>query len=68
MTTLKCVNMSHSQRYDNLTEIQKMYPKIAKVNYTQNYGMYYIKLSKNVNQRSLLETMFKYVANMHGNE
>ena len=43
MTTLKCVNMSHSQRYDNLTEIQKMYPKIAKVNYTQNYGMYYIK-------------------------
>ena len=30
--------------------------------------MVYIKISSNVGRRSLLEPMFKYVGNMHGDE
>ena len=34
----------------------------------QGRPMAYIKISKNVNKRDHLEPMFKYVANMHGDE
>ena len=72
-----CEYESHSKMYDNLTEIQKIFPEVAKVNFTckmywnafvlnHNFKvgsigesalekpLYYIKLSKNVNQRSLM--------------
>ena len=34
----------------------------------QGRSLTYIKLSNNVQRRSLMEPMFKYVGNMHGNE
>ena len=56
----------------NLTEIQKLYPSLAKVGSigesVNGKPLYYIKLSSNVSQRSLLEPMFKYIGNLHGNE
>jgi len=67
-----CSYESHRQMIDKLMRLQQLYPSIAKVDTigrsVQGRHLAYIKLSSNVNQRSLMEPMFKFVGNMHGNE
>lgn len=62
--------------YDELTNLFKKlesdYPQIASVTSVgrsvRNRELWAIELNANVNNRSLLTPMFKYVANMHGDE
>jgi len=55
-----------------LESLEQEFPDIAKVGSigesVEGKPLVYIKLSANVEERSLLEPMVKYVGNMHGNE
>ena len=57
---------------NRLRNIERKNPNIAKIgsigNSVRGEPLVYLKLSGNVNRRSLMEPMFKYVGNMHGNE
>eukprot|EP00093_Oithona_nana_P009307 09307.XXX_116400_117948_1 [CDS] Oithona nana genome sequencing. len=67
-----CDYESHDEMVRKLMSLSTRYPGLAKVDSVgdsvQGQPMAYIKISKNVNRRDHLEPMFKYVANMHGDE
>jgi len=67
-----CEYESHQSLVSKLQNLQKKYPNLAKVGSigksVEGRPLIYIKISRNVNKRSLLEPMFKYVGNMHGDE
>ncbi|XP_046386124.1 carboxypeptidase D [Ischnura elegans] len=53
-------------------QLTKKYPKLAKLHSigksVQNRELWVLEISENVENRQLMEPMFKYVANMHGDE
>ncbi|XP_039297225.1 carboxypeptidase D isoform X2 [Nilaparvata lugens] len=55
-----------------LDEYKNSYPNLAKVHSIGkslgNRDLWALEISENVNNRNLLKPMFKYVANMHGDE
>lgn len=68
-----------SPRYNNyeeltdiFAELAKQYPHLAKVHSigrsVENRELWVLEIHSNVDNRSLLTPMFKYVANMHGDE
>lgn len=68
-----------SPQYHNYEEITKLlrdltsaYPHLARLHSigksVQNRDLWVLEISENVHHRSLGEPMFKYVANMHGDE
>merc|ERR1719242_2549660 len=67
-----CRYESHREMVDRFMRIQSNFPHIAKVGSigrsVQGRQLVYLKLSANPETRSLMEPMFKYVGNMHGNE
>merc|ERR1712032_271283 len=67
-----CRYENHKEMIGRLQNLVQRFPDIAKVgsigNSVQGRPLVYIKLSANVEKRSLLEPMVKYVGNMHGNE
>lgn len=67
-----CDYEGHEQMAKKLVNMAARHPQIATVGTvgtsTQGRELIYIKISNNVQQRDLLEPMFKYVANMHGDE
>jgi len=67
-----CRYESHKEMIGRIQNLAQRFPDIAKVgsigNSVQGRPLVYIKLSGNVQKRSLLEPMVKYVGNMHGNE
>merc|ERR1719481_339576 len=67
-----CGYETHKQMIGRLRRIEQNKPRIAQVgtigNSVRGKPLVYLKLSGNVNGRSLLEPMMKYVGNMHGNE
>ncbi len=67
-----CDYESHDEMVRKLMRLATRYPGLASVdtvgNSVQGRPMVYIKMSQNIQQRSHLEPMFKYVANMHGDE
>merc|ERR1719481_2012468 len=67
-----CGYETHKQMIGRLRRIEQNNPSIAQVgtigNSVRGKPLVYLKLSGNVNGRSLLEPMMKYVGNMHGNE
>lgn len=62
--------------YDDLTNLfknlEKTYPGLAKMHSigrsVRNRELWALEINSNVNNRTLLTPMFKYVANMHGDE
>lgn len=69
----------YPSRYNNYEEMTNLfrdlnstYPHLAKLHSigksVQNRDLWVLEISENVHQRSLGEPMFKYVANMHGDE
>ena len=62
--------------YDELTtffkQLQEEYPNLAKLHSVgrsvKNRELWAIEINRNVSDRALLTPMFKYVANMHGDE
>ncbi|XP_021913626.1 carboxypeptidase D-like isoform X2 [Zootermopsis nevadensis] len=69
----------YPSRYNNYEEMTNLfrdlnstYPHLAKLHSigksVQNRDLWVLEISGNVHQRSLGEPMFKYVANMHGDE
>lgn len=62
--------------YDELTnlfrQLETEHPDIAKLRTVgksvKNRELWVLEINRNVNNRSLLTPMFKYVANMHGDE
>lgn len=54
------------------TELNSTYPHLARLHSigksVQNRDLWILEISENVQERSLGEPMFKYVANMHGDE
>merc|ERR1740131_26421 len=67
-----CSYESHNQLIEKFKNLEKKYPNLAQVGSigksVKGKPLIYIKLSNNVQKRSRLEPMFKYVGNMHGNE
>lgn len=67
-----CGYESHEGMMQRFRALEQKYPRLAKVGSigesVRGKPLVYIKLSNNVNRRSLLEPMVKYVGNMHGNE
>lgn len=67
---------SHYSNYEELTDLfrdlNSTYPHLARLHTigksVQNRDLWVLEISENVHQRSLGEPMFKYVANMHGDE
>lgn len=69
----------HPPQYHNYEEITNLfgdlissYPQLARLHSVgksvQNRNLWVLEISENVHNRSLGEPMFKYVANMHGDE
>jgi len=67
-----CGYETHKQMIGRLRRIEQRNPSIAQLGTigtsVRGKPLVYLKLSGNVNSRSLLEPMMKYVGNMHGNE
>ncbi|XP_023346560.1 carboxypeptidase M [Eurytemora carolleeae] len=67
-----CEYENQREMVDRLMQLQRNYPSLAKVGAigksVEGRSLVYIKISENVNQRSFLEPMVKYVGNMHGDE
>lgn len=67
-----CGYETHQQMIGRLRLLEQKNPNIAKVgsigSSVKGKPLVYLKLSGNVNKRSLMEPMVKYVGNMHGNE
>jgi len=67
-----CDYESHEDMYRKLDTLAKTYPRLARLGTVgksvQGRELLYIKISANVNNRTRLEPMFKYVGNMHGDE
>jgi len=67
-----CGYETHKQMIGRLRNIEQRNPNIAKIGSigtsVKGKPLVYLKLSGNVNRRSLMEPMVKYVGNMHGNE
>ena len=67
-----CNYESHEDMIRKLMTLATRYPELAMVdtvgNSVQGRHLAYIKISQNIQKRSHLEPMFRYVANMHGDE
>jgi carboxypeptidase D len=67
-----CDYESHDKMVSKLMKLATRYPNLARVDSVgdsvQGRPLAFIKISANVTRRSHLEPMFKYVANMHGDE
>lgn len=67
-----CQYESHRDMINRFQTLEQKHPDIAKVgSIGKSAGgkpLVYIKLSSQAGKRSLLEPMFKYIGNMHGNE
>jgi carboxypeptidase D len=67
-----CAYESHEAMLEKLHDLERRYPQLAQVGSVgrsvEGRDLAFIKISANVQQRSPLEPMFKYVANMHGDE
>lgn len=67
---------SHYHNYEHMTSVLKKltadYPHMAKLhsigNSVENRSIWALEISQNVENRQIGEPMFKYVANMHGDE
>lgn len=69
----------NTPRYENTDQIQDLFARLAKENSDiarvhslgqslEGRDLIALEISKNVRKRTLLKPMFKYVANMHGDE
>jgi len=67
-----CNYESHDKMVRKLVKLATRFPNLAQVDTVgdsvEGRPLVYIKISGNVTRRSHLEPMFKYVANMHGDE
>lgn len=64
--------LSNNEVHDLFKSLERSYPNLTKVHSigksVQGRDIIVIEISGNVNERSALKPMFKYVANMHGDE
>lgn len=64
--------LSNNEVHDLFKSLERSYPNLTKVHSigksVQGRDIIVIEISTNVNERSPLKPMFKYVANMHGDE
>lgn len=75
-TNEKFINDPFYQSYDELTnlfkQLQSEHPDIVKLHSVgksvKNRELWAIEINRDVKERALLTPMFKYVANMHGDE
>ena len=67
-----CSYQSHEEMIERLERLQTQYPNLVRVESlgksVRGKDLVYAKLSENVARRSRGEPMFKFVANMHGDE
>ena len=67
-----CSYQSHEEMIKRLERLQTQYPNLVRVESlgksVRGKDLVYAKLSENVAQRGRGEPMFKFVANMHGDE
>jgi len=67
-----CRYETHREMIQKLQDLERNNPRLVKVGSIgktdQGRPLVYVKISNNVEKRSLLEPMFKYVGNMDGNE
>ena len=67
-----CSYQSHEEMIKRLERLQTQYPTLVRVESlgksVRGKDLVYAKLSENVARRSRGEPMFKFVANMHGDE
>ncbi|XP_075219466.1 carboxypeptidase D svr [Lycorma delicatula] len=64
--------LSNSELEEKFRDLEKTYPNLAKLHSigksVENRDLWVLEISENVENRSTGEPMFKYVANMHGDE
>src|SRR5258708_7121955 len=63
---------THNESVEYMKQLEQKYNNLVKVasigKSVENRDLMTIKISKDVNERQVLKPMFKYVANIHGNE